>query len=154
MPVPEFLLMHFTRGEYMRKISAVMVALFSFLFLLDSATYAQETLGSINGTVKDSSGAVISGASVKARNVATNLEQNTTTKSDGEFAVSDLPIGTYEVTISRDGFKTEVFSQIVVQGSRTASVNATLQPGEVSSQVTVSATPLLDESDTTNGYTN
>src|ERR1700686_209599 len=137
----------------MRKISAVLGALISLLFVLSSATYAQEALGSINGTVKDSSGGTISGASVKARNVATNLEQSTTTKSDGSFAISDLPIGTYEVAISRDGFKTEVFSQIVVQGSRTASVNASLQPGEVSSQVTVSATPLLDESDTTNGYT-
>jgi hypothetical protein len=136
----------------MRKISAVLGALISLLFLLGSATHAQETLGSINGTVKDSTGATISGASVKAPNVATNLEQSTTTKSDGSFAISDLPIGTYEVTVSRDGFKTEVFSQIVVQGSRTATVNATLQPGEISSQIPVSATPLLDDSDTTNGY--
>jgi hypothetical protein len=137
----------------MRKISAVLGALISLLFVVGSATHAQETLGSINGTVKDSTGGMISGASVKARNVATNLEQSATTKSDGSFAIADLPIGTYEVLISRDGFKTEVFSQIIVQGSRTASINANLQPGAISAQITVSATPLLNESDTTNGYT-
>ena len=142
------------KGEFqMRRIPAALLALIGFIFLLGSPAYAQETLGSINGIVKDSSGGVVAAASVKARNVATNLEQNATTKDDGSFAISDLPIGTYELKISRDGFKTEVFSQIVVQGSRTASVNAILQPGEVSMQVTVSATPLLDESDTTNGYT-
>src|SRR6202140_1094189 len=142
------------KGEFqMRRISAALAALISLIFLLGSPAYAQETLGSINGTVKDSSGGVVAGASVKARNVATNLEQSATTEDDGSFAISDLPIGTYEVTISRDGFKMEVFSQIIVQGSRTASINANLQPGAISSQVTVSATPLLDESDTTNGYT-
>src|ERR1700680_1489996 len=142
------------KGEFhMRRIPAALLALIGFIFLLGSPAYAQETLGSINGIVKDSSGGVVAAASVKARNVATNLEQNATTKDDGSFAISDLPIGTYELKISRDGFKTEAFSQIVVQGSRTASVNARLQPGEISVQLTVSATPLLDECDTTNGYT-
>jgi hypothetical protein len=136
----------------MGKIFVVLAVVINFLFLT-LTTYGQETLGSINGTVKDVSGGVISGASVKARNVATNLEQTATTKEDGSFAISDLPIGTYQVTLSRNGFKTALFSQIVVQGSRTATVNANLQPGEISTQVTVSATPLLDQFDTTNGYT-
>jgi hypothetical protein len=116
-------------------------------------TYGQQTLGSINGNVTDVSGAAVSKASIKVRNVATNLEQTVSSKDDGSFSVSDLPIGTYEVKVSRDAFKTEVFSQILVQGDRTTTVNASLQPGEVTSQVTVSSTPLLDQTDTTNGYT-
>src|SRR6202140_5922352 len=76
------------KGEFqMRRISAALAALIGFIFLLASPAYAQETLGSINGTVKDSSGGVVAGASVKARNVATNLEQNTTTKDDGSFSL-------------------------------------------------------------------
>jgi hypothetical protein len=114
---------------------------------------AQQTLGAVDGTVTDNSGAVVQGATVKAHNVGTNLEQSSTSKNDGSFSIVDLPIGTYTVTIAKDGFKTEVYSEILVQGNRTATVNATLQPGAVTTQVTVTATPLLNQTDTTNGYT-
>ena len=123
------------------------------LFLLGMPARAQQTLGSINGTVTDSSGAVVQNAVVKVHNLGTGLEQAASTKSDGSFSIVDLPIGTYSVTFSRDGFKTEVHSQILVQGNRTATVNVSLQPGAVSATVTVSGTPLLNQVDTTNGYT-
>jgi hypothetical protein len=115
-------------------------------------TQAQQTLGSISGTVADSSGGVIHEATVKILNLATGLEQTVTTKSDGSFNVSDLPIGTYSVTFSRQSFKTEVHSQILVQGNRTTTVNGSLQPGEVNVTVTVTGTPLMNQTDTTNGY--
>jgi hypothetical protein len=76
---------------------------------------AQQTLGSMNGTVTDSSGAVVQGATVRVRAVATNLEVKTESKSDGSFSVADLPIGTYAVTFAKDGFSTAVYPQIVVQ---------------------------------------
>ena len=69
-----------------------------------TAVKAQQTLGGINGTVKDSSGGVISHATVKVRNVDTNLKQTTTTHENGEFSFVDLPIGTYEVTITNGGY--------------------------------------------------
>jgi hypothetical protein len=114
---------------------------------------AQQTLGSIKGTVTDSSGAVIHSATIKIHNLATGLEQTVTTNADGSFSFADLPIGTYSVTFSRDSFKTEIHSQIIVQGNRTTTVNASLQPGEVNVTVTVSGSPLLNQTDTTNGYT-
>lgn len=114
---------------------------------------AQQTLGSLNGTVTDSTGAVVQGVSVKARALSTNLELNATSKSDGSFSLADLPIGTYEVTFTKDGFQTAVYPQIIVQGNRTATVNAKMQPGKVASTITVEATPLLNETDTTTGYT-
>jgi hypothetical protein len=110
-------------------------------------------LGAINGTVTDSSGAVVPNVNIKARAVATNLELTAASKSDGSFSLSDLPIGNYEVTFSKDGFQTAAYPQIIVQGSRTSTVNAKLKPGAVSSTVTVEGTPLLNETDTTNGYT-
>ena len=136
----------------MVKVMRLAFAILTIVFFSTSVIHAQQTLGSINGTVTDSSGGVISGASVKARNIGTNLEQTAKSKSDGSFSIADLPIGTYEVSFSKDGFKTEVHSQIFVQGDRTTTVNSSLQPGEVSSQVTVTATPLLNQTDTTNGY--
>jgi hypothetical protein len=113
---------------------------------------AQQTLGSMSGTVTDSSGAVVQGATIKVRALATNLEVKTESKSDGSFNVADLPIGTYAVTFAKDGFSTAVYPQIVVQGNRTATVNAKLQPGTVASTITVEATPLLNQTDTTTGY--
>jgi hypothetical protein len=121
--------------------------------LLPQAALSQQTLGSLNGTVTDSSGAVVQGVAVKARNLGTNLEVTATSKSDGSFSIADLPIGTYEVTFTKEGFQTASYPQIIVQGNRTATVNAKLQPGKVSSTITVAATPLLNETDTANGYT-
>ena len=120
--------------------------------LIGIPAHAQQTLGSINGTVKDASGAVVQGAKVTARNTGTNLELTSTSNNEGSFSFVDLPLGTYAVTFSADGFKKEIYSQVLVQSNRTTTVNATLQPGEVTAQITVTGTPLMNQTDTTNGY--
>ncbi len=124
-----------------------------FCVLFAASAIAQETLGALNGTITDTSGAVVQGVTVKARALATNLEVTAESKGSGSFSIADLPIGTYEVTFTKDGFQTAVYPQIILQGSRTATVNAILKPGAVSSTVTVEATPLLNQTDTANSYT-
>ncbi|HTX13803.1 MAG TPA: TonB-dependent receptor [Candidatus Baltobacteraceae bacterium] len=131
-------------------VSIIVLAIFAFV---PRATYAQQTLGTIDGVVTDSSGAVIPQADVGVRNVGTNLTVTAQTKGDGSFSVADLPIGTYEVTISKQGFEKAVYPQIIVQGNLTTTLKATLQPGEITTSVTVEATPLLNQTDTSNGYT-
>jgi hypothetical protein len=138
------------RNSVRSTFNAVAAAL--VLFFCSHMAISQQTLGSINGTVTDSSGAVVQGATVKVRVLATNLEVISASRADGSFSIADLPIGTYQVTFSKDGFQTAVYPNIIVQGNRTATVNAKLNPGAVSSSVTVEATPLLNETDTTNGY--
>src|SRR5271154_152632 len=123
------------------------------LLLTGAPTPAQQTLGAINGTVKDSSGATVRAAAVKIHNLATGLEETVNTKPDGSFSIVDLPIGFYTVTFSRDGFETEVHSQIQVQGNLTTTVDGSLVAGKISETVTVTASPLLNQTDTTNGYT-
>jgi len=144
-----------------RRLSAQSVTTFSccmvFIVVLtftasSQLALAQQTLGAINGTVTDSSGAVVAKVNIKARALATNLELTAASTSDGSFSISDLPIGNYEVTFSKEGFQTAQYPQIIVQGSRTSTVNAKLNPGKVSSTVTVEATPLLNQVDTTTGY--
>jgi hypothetical protein len=127
--------------------------LLMLIFLAPQVTFAQQTLGSINGTVTDASGGVLQGVSVKVRNTATNLVVTGETKPDGSFQFFDLQIGDYEVTFSLAKFKTEVHSAIQILGGLTTTVNGQLQPGEITTQVTVTATPLLNETDTSNGYT-
>lgn len=136
----------------MRKLLGSLIVFFC-LIGLSPRLEAQQTLGSINGTVKDASGAVVQGAKVTIRNTGTNLELTSATNNDGSFSFVDLPLGTYAVTFAKEGFKTQLYSQILVQGNRTTTVNASLQPGAVSATVTVSGTPLLNETDTTMGYT-
>src|SRR5215469_6415675 len=146
--------MHVSRALvcFLKSPARIVTALLS-LALFAHLSFAQQTLGSINGTVLDSSGAIMQSANVKARNVGTNLLVTAQTNADGSFVIADLPIGTYELTFNKEGFESVVYSQILVQGSRTSTVNAKLVPGQVSETVTVAATPLLNQTDTTNGYT-
>lgn len=127
--------------------------LFALMILLPGVVHAQQTLGSINGSVTDSSGALVQGTSISIRNTGTNLVVTAQSKDDGSFSAADLPIGNYEVTFSKSGFKTEVYSSILVQGNHTTTVNASLEPGTVETKVTVDSTPLLNQTDTSNGYT-
>src|SRR6201988_2395254 len=113
---------------------------------------AQQTLGAITGTVTDPSGAVVSDATVKAVNIATNLEVAARTKANGAFVIPDLPAGTYRVTITKDGFKTETHTKILVSGNRTTTVDTNLVVGSISATVEVSAVPLMNQVDTTIGY--
>src|SRR5579859_1205026 len=64
------------------------------VFVSTQLASAQQTLGSVNGTVTDASGAVVQGAKIKAHAVATNLEVTAQSKGDGSFSITDLPIGT------------------------------------------------------------
>lgn len=135
-----------------KRLSAILAAGLS-LALLAPPVFSQQTLGSMNGTVTDASGAVVQAASVKIRDTATNLEVNAQTKNDGSFNITDLPIGTYEVKFTKENFQTVDYPNILVQGSRATTVNAKLKPGAIESTITVEGTPLLNETDTTNGYT-
>ena len=139
-------------APFSKSLRAVFISLLTIALFIQFAS-AQETLGSMNGTASDPSGAVVQGARVKIRAVATNLEVAADTKNDGSFSITDLPIGTYEVKFVKDGFETVDYLEILVQGNRTTTVNAKLRPGAVSSTVTVEGTPLLNETDNANGYT-
>jgi hypothetical protein len=113
---------------------------------------AQVVRGSITGTVTDASGAVVPGVKVAVQNVNTGLFETTVTNHTGNYGVSSLPIGSYRVTFSKAGFETQIHSAIVVESNRTSTVSGALRPGALTTTVTVSATPLMNETNTTNGY--
>ena len=114
---------------------------------------AQQTLGSLNGTVVDSSGAAVVGAKVTATNAAINVTRTSTTGSNGYYQIFNLPIGGYVVRVTRDGFEATETKGISVQEAAAVTVNATLKVGSTSESVEVVANPLLNATDTTNGYT-
>jgi len=125
----------------------------AFLLALAScATWGQDVSGAITGTVKDTTGAVVPGASVKSVNTATNLESNAKSDGNGSYLLTSLPAGTYKVTISKDGFQTENHTEILVDSGRTTTVDGDLKVGQTSVSVDVTDVPLMNQTDTTNGY--
>src|SRR5580658_9227091 len=130
-----------------------LVAIAALLYCcLTPFAFGQQTLGAITGTVTDPAGAVVSEATVKAVNIATNLQVAARTKTNGSFVIPDLPVGTYRVTVTKDGFKTETHTRILVFGNRTTTVDTTLVVGSIGTTVEVSAVPLMNQVDTTIGY--
>src|SRR5262245_6309103 len=91
------------------------LALFALLLIASSSLTAQTFRGSIQGTVTDSSGAVIPDAQVTVKNVDTALERKVTTDQTGFFVARELPIGTYQVTVEKQGFQRAVAGNIPVE---------------------------------------
>ena len=123
------------------------------LTLCIAPAFAQQTLGSINGTVLDSSGSSVPDATVTVTNTQIDLTRTTKTQSSGFFQIFNLPIGAYKVKVTHEGFETTDLSGITVQEARATTVNASLKVGQVSQSVEVTANPLLNATDATNGYT-
>jgi len=113
---------------------------------------AQQTLGGITGTVTDTSGAVVSGATVTLVENDTKLNRTQTTSTTGSYLFVNLPIGTYTLTFTQAGFQSQNIPSIAVQANRTVTLNAELKIGNISESITVEETPLLNMVDTTNGY--
>src|ERR1700690_1444104 len=114
------------------------------LILLSAVTFAQTGgTGSIKGTVTDPSGALITGATVTAINVATGIPTVAVTTDAGVFVLSLLQPGTYTVTITGAGFETLTQQQLIVDALATVTLNPTLQMGRASQSITVSAEPTI-----------
>lgn len=115
------------------------------LITLSGRLDAQVLYGTLTGSVTDSTGAVIPKATVKAVNTGTNLVLTVATTADGSYSVNNLLPGSYDVTISADGFSTFEQKGVPVTVNSTERVNAMLTVGSAELNVTVSAgdVPLL-----------
>jgi len=116
----------------------------AFVILAAGTLIAQTFRGTILGTVTDASGAVVSGATVKVRNTGTGLERTTQTSADGSYSIAELPIGSYQVTITQTGFQTSVTSNVDVNVATERRVDAQLKTGQVSQTVEVSGDTLSE----------
>ena len=114
---------------------------------------AQQTLGSLNGTVLDQAGAAVPGAAITATDEAIGVTRTTTSQGNGFYQIFNLPVGTYTVRVSHAGFETTNLTGIAVQEARATTANATLRVGQTTESIEVTANPLLNATDATNGYT-
>jgi hypothetical protein len=134
-----------------RRISDVGFALV-LLWALAPAAFGQTVSTQILGQVADATGAVIPGATVTARKIETGDVRTTTTNATGNYIFPLLDIGTYEVTCSYEGFKTEVRRDIVLQLQDKARVDFQLEVGRQVEVIEVTgAQPLLKTEDATLG---
>lgn len=108
----------------------------------------QATTGTISGVVTDSTGGVLGNATVAIVNEETGITRSVQADSQGRYLAPLLSLGRYKVTISMEGFQTEIRSGIVLTVGREAVVNAALQVGAVSQTVEVTGEAPLVESTT------
>jgi len=124
-------------------ISWCLVRTLSVLVLTSVGAWAQQATGTISGTISDAQGAVVPGAAVEVRNVATNAGFETKSNDTGFFTAPNLAVGEYVINVSATGFKKFVRSGVTLQVGQNAQVNVTLDVGQVAETVEVRADAML-----------
>ncbi len=136
------------RGASQRALICFLSAIL-LLFVGAKRLQAQAVTGSISGTVTDSSGAVMAGANVEAKNTATGATQTTVTNDQGRFTVSDLNVSTYDVQASKSGFQTVVHKGVTITVGSQLVVDFALPVGQSEQTVTVESTVSQVETEST-----
>jgi len=121
------------------KRPVLFVGLVLVLLVLPAAASAQTVTGTLQGTVSDSSGALVSGADVAIRNMDTGQQRNVKTGGEGTYSASFLPLGRYTVTASGPGFNKVAQENIEVTLNQTRVINFTLNPSSVTEAVVVTS---------------
>ncbi len=122
--------------------SAKMYRLFAVLLLaISTIAYAQIVGGTISGTVYDSSGASLAGATVTVRQIETGATRTLATNGDGRFYAPSVPVGDYLVTVKRDGFQTDQQSGISLAIGQSLELRFVLGIEKVQQQIVVNAAP-------------
>jgi hypothetical protein len=129
------------RGVY--ALPSLIAAIIGLIVLGNGLVFAQSA--AIVGTVKDTSGAVLTGAAVTVKHIETGLTRAMQADASGRYNVQSIPVGEYEVTAEKMGFRREVRNGINLAVAQQAVVDLTLQVGSLDQQVTVTGeAPLVN----------
>jgi outer membrane receptor protein involved in Fe transport len=124
-------------NSFFRAIRTLALIAFSLTLFAGAPTFAQTFRGTILGSVTDSSGAAVPGATVTIKNVDTGLVRTVTTSDDGSYAAPELPIGNYSVSVEKTGFKLGLVTGIKVEVSSERRADVALQIGQSAQSVEV-----------------
>jgi hypothetical protein len=120
--------------------------------LMVAPILAQQGRGTVFGTVTDATGNVVSGANVTLTSVGTGLNYNTTTNDEGYYTFPALPVGSYSLAVSKEGFKKGLRSGLTLEVDQKAQLDVSLETGAVTETVNVVAqAPLIDTGSATVG---
>lgn len=153
------------RGQWQNHLSTVqgitqkgkrttLAVICALLFAFCGQVYAQIEMGSVTGTVKDATGAVVSKAQCILTNVDTNITLKAVSTTAGAYTFPSVPVGTYSLKVTATGFKEYELGNIQVHIQNVVTADIPLQVGQVTQEVSVSAAaPLLQAQDASLGMT-
>jgi hypothetical protein len=127
------------------RVRAVLMVLLALCVV--PSTWAQHgSEGTVTVTILDPSGSVVQGAQLELRDLATNNVRKGETQEKGTHTFVNLSLGKYKLTITKTGFRTEVFSDVVVQAAQTTDISASLKVGAINEtvEVTGGTAPLVE----------
>lgn len=117
-------------------------------FLFQICVYAQAVNGTVVGTIKDESGAVVPDAQVSITETSTNVSRSVNTDANGYYSFPNLPPGNYSVKVAKQGFATAQQADVPLNVNSTVRVDLQLRPGQVTETVNVASTLPLLQTDT------
>src|SRR5581483_8213613 len=130
---------HMARQSMHPRIRAALAGLIAASVLAAAPRAASaQNVGTLTGTITDSSGAVVPGATITVTEVAAGAALVAISDGDGRYVVADLPAGRYELSVTLDGFKSIARSNLIVDPNRALHVDAVLEIAGVTEAVTVS----------------
>src|SRR3982751_6602723 len=127
-----------TFRSILRPLSSAGLSLF-VLLVLSVSGLSQSNKADIVGTIKDSSGAAIPGAKVTITKVDTTAERIVTTTDDGNYTAPFFDMGTYKISVTKQGYRTSSQDGVALQTSDRLRVDIELKPGDVTGEVTITA---------------
>ncbi len=130
-----------------RRIYLQVTSLLCALLIFATTTFAQFDTATVLGTVKDANGAVISGATITLKNIATGITATAQSDEDGNFQFTNVKIGDYRISAERQGFSTAVAERVNVTVNARQRIDLAMQPGAITENVVVTAGVALLETD-------
>src|SRR5438093_5540161 len=125
-------------GVSLRVFEPVLTAIVLLIALQPCLAFAQTATATIVGVVKDTSGALIPGATITVKHTDTGQTRTAISSDSGSYNVALLPVGAYEITTTMPGFKQQVRTGINLVISQEAVIDRTLAVGAAAEQITVS----------------
>lgn len=129
-----------------RNTKLLLLALTASLMMTFSVLAQTGTSGNVAGNVTDQTGAVLPDATVTVTSLATGAKRTVVTSNEGNYFIANLPIGSYKLSVTKSGFKETSVANLVVNVESTTRFDVSMQPGEVTEVVTISAESVQVES--------
>ena len=124
---------------------SIAASLLTLVWALPSAVAQHGSEGTVTVIVLDPSGSVVQGAQLELRDLATNTVRKGETLGSGTYRFVNLSLGKYKLTVTKSGFQTQVYDDLIVEAARTTDINAILKVGAITETVQVNgAAPLVE----------
>src|SRR5437867_1034355 len=125
------------RKSGLTKLATTLIGILGVTVLAGGLVFGQNFSAAISGLVRDTSGAVIPGTTVTAKHTETGLTRTVQSNEEGGYTMPQLPVGSYEITAEKPGFRAQVRSGITLVVAQEAVVNLTLDVGDLAEKITV-----------------